>query len=78
MEKLKSWQYSSLGSDDLLADLDEMVAEVTRNYIDSDSDSDGTVADVAVSLQTALWSWPNMYYWQFSCQLEAFADVDPE
>lgn len=47
-DKLKSWQYSSLDSDDLLADLDKMVAEVA-NY-PKDSVTDG-IAAVAVGIK---------------------------
>lgn len=51
VDKLKSWQYSSLDSDDLLADLEKMIAEVEAGP--DDSDPDGIVAAVAAQLQTA-------------------------
>lgn len=66
MHKLESWQYSSLSSDDLLADLDKIVAEVTKNHLDIDSDSDGTVAAVAVACKQHYGIGRTCTHWQFS------------
>lgn len=54
-DKLKSWQYSSVDSDDLLADLDKMVAEVATYPKDSVTDG---IAAVAVGKKPLM---ANMY-----------------
>lgn len=49
-DNLKAWHYSSLDSDDLLADLDKMVADVATYPKDSVADG---IAAVAVCPQKA-------------------------
>lgn len=71
-DKLRSWQYSSLDSDDLSADLDKTVAEVAAYPKDSVTDG---IAAVAAGMKT-----PDGNYvpaGSLPVNQKCFADVEP-